>query len=249
LAQLPKLENSLGEILRIKDSFEKRYQREGGVADELREEEATESAFRREAPKHAWLHLATHGFFAPPEIRSALTSYERAPERTTLESMQYVAGADPALLSGIALTGASHQAKPGEDDGILTALEISEMDLSGVKLAVLSACETGLGQTAGGEGVLGLQRAFQVAGTKSVLTSLWRVDDEQTRQLMERFYANLWDKKKPMSKAQALREAQLWMLKEKPGRGLQRGDRKDASKPSRPLPKYWAPFVLSGDWR
>jgi CHAT domain-containing protein len=193
--------------------------------------------------------LATHGFFAPPEIKSALAASERAPGRSGLESIQHVEGADPALLSGIALAGASRQAKQGEDDGILTALEISEMDLSHVKLAVLSACETGLGETAGGEGVLGLQRAFQVAGTKSVLTSLWRVDDDQTRQLMERFYANLWDKKKPMSKAQALREAQLWMLSEKSGRGLLRGDRKDTSKSSRPLPKYWASFVLSGDWR
>jgi CHAT domain-containing protein len=91
------------------------------------------------------------------------------------------------------LAGANVRPTPiGHDDGILTALKVAELDLSGVELAVLSACETGLGEVAGGEGLLGLQRAFQVAGAHSVVASLWKVGDEPTRALMARFYENLW---------------------------------------------------------
>ena len=112
---------------------------------------------------------------------------------------------------------------------------------------MLSACETGLGAVAGGEGLLGLQRAFQVAGAKSVVASLWTVGDEPTRALMARFYENLW--RKGLTPRAALREAQLYMLRE----GLRRGvggirrDEKDASKSDRMPPFYWAAFVLSTD--
>ena len=75
-------------------------------------------------------------------------------------------GYHPDLLVGLALAGANQRAEPGQDDGILTALAVEELDLSHVQLATLSACETGLGKTAGGEGVLGLQRAFQLAGAQ-----------------------------------------------------------------------------------
>src|SRR5207237_1170835 len=135
----------------------------------------------------------------------------------------------------------------GQDDGILTALEVAELDLGGVELAVLSACQTGLGEAAGGEGLLGLQRAFQVAGTRAVVASLWSVDDEATRKLMERFYENLWGKK--MSKLEALREAQRWMLTEGLKRGLVREDILDRPADARTPPYFWAAFVLSGDWR
>jgi CHAT domain-containing protein len=121
---------------------------------------------------------------------------------------------------------------------------------------VLSACETGLGEVAGGEGVLGLQRAFQVAGAHTTVTSLWKVDDQATRALMERFYANLWQGKdgKQLSRLEALTEAQLWLLKEgKSHAGVARGmQRVDAPKPTqdgRLPPYYWAAFTLSGDWR
>jgi CHAT domain-containing protein len=141
------------------------------------------------------------------------------------------------------------------DDGILTALEVAELDLSGVELATLSACETGLGESAGGEGLLGLQRAFQVAGARSVVASLWKVPDGPTQALMERFYKNLWQEGMP--RLEALREAQLWMLREGQmqgvvRRGLEPLDRQPAGEGDRPgclPPRYWAAFVLSGDWR
>jgi CHAT domain-containing protein len=138
----------------------------------------------------------------------------------------------------------------------LTALEVAQLDLSGVELAVLSACETGLGEAAGGEGVLGLQRAFQVAGTRSVVASLWKVDDDATRQLMVRLYENLWRTKQPLGKLEALRQAQLEMLREgrKRGPGGERPVDPEALKRAVPAagrtpPFYWAAFVLSGDWR
>ncbi len=129
---------------------------------------------------------------------------------------------------------------------------MSELDLSGVELVVLSACETGLGEVAGGEGLLGLQRAYQVADAKTVVASLWSVNDDATGLLIAEFYRNLWEKKLP--KGEALRQAQLKMLRGelRPGesrlteaRGLKRPDPlSDYRKPY-----YWAPFILSGDWR
>lgn len=123
-------------------------------------------------------------------------------------------------------------------------------------MAVLSACETGLGRNAGGEGLLGLQRAFQSAGAKTVVASLWNVPDEATRLLMVRFYENLWQRK--LGKGEALREAQLWMLRhghEQPavqreiaGRGLDQVTAPGQQSKTTP-PYFWAAFVLSGDWR
>ena len=103
-----------------------------------------------------------------------------------------VTGWHPLLLSGLVLAGANKEARPGEENGILTALEVSEMDLDGLELAMLSACETGLGKQAGGEGLLGLQRAFAVAGCRSVVASLWKVDDRATQALMASFYRVWW---------------------------------------------------------
>jgi CHAT domain-containing protein len=141
-----------------------------------------------------------------------------------------------------------------EDDGILAAEEIGVQNLDGVEIVVLSACESGLGKQASGEGVLGLQRSFQSAGARSVVASLWSVDDEATKTLMVAFYRNLWERKLP--KLEALRQAQLTMLREyEPKAGILRGPG-----PERPFdpahartkslsPLYWGSFVLSGDWK
>ena len=126
----------------------------------------------------------------------------------------------PLLHSGVALAGAARKTEdagpgaqgslPDREDGILTAEEVQSLDLRGTELVVLSACETGLGQGYYGQGVMGLQRAFQAAGARAVVASLWRVDDAATTVLMEQFYTNLWSKKMP--KLEALRQAQLTVL-------------------------------------
>jgi CHAT domain-containing protein len=240
------LENTRGEILSIRDSFERRF--ENGKVSLLRESGATESAWRRQAPLHRWLHVATHGFFAPPEIKSAAAPAEPK-EGPDLFGKLGPVGFHPGLLSGLALAGANRVLVPGEDDGVLTATEVEQIDLRATELVVLSACETGLGKVAGGEGVLGLQRAFQVSGAGTVVASLWHVDDAVTRQLMEKFYDNLWQHKMP--KGEALRQAQLYVLREGPSRGIVqlKNAEKLPQEQRRSPPYYWASFVLSGDWR
>jgi CHAT domain-containing protein/Tfp pilus assembly protein PilF len=210
---------------------------------------ATADAVRREATKRRYLHLATHGFFADPKFKSALAAKENKSGLMESASFRPV-GLHPGLLSGLVFAGANKPAT--DDDGMLTALEVGDLDLANVELAFLSACETGLGEVAGGEGVLGLQRAFQVAGARSTVTSLWKVDDIATELLVTHFYKNLWEKKLP--KAEALREAQLRMLKEGRGAGAARGldlspKKLNALTNGRLPPHYWAAFVLSGDWR
>jgi CHAT domain-containing protein len=240
-----KLEATSAEAAAVRDSFTRLFR--GGTVTDLREEEARKAAVRQALTKHRYAHLATHGFFAPPELKSALADEDRG--GTGLFGREGVTGWHPLLLSGLVLAGANKEAKPGEEDGILTALEVSEMDLSGLELAVLSACETGLGKQAGGEGLLGLQRAFSVAGCRSVVASLWKVDDRATQALMAAFY-RVWWGKKVVSRVEALRQAQLSLLKV----GVRGMVRK--ALPARPWhkddrlpPYYWAAFVLSGDWR
>lgn len=240
----PRLPATRSEVIAVADSFQQ------GVSDgrvrTLREGQATLSAFRHEAPKHKYLHIATHGFFAAPGLPSAWAPKPKTDDDFDFFGRQGIEGFLPGLLSGLVLAGAN---KPTpDDDGVLTAMEVANMDLQKTELVVLSACETGQGKVAGGEGVLGLQRAFQVAGSKSVITSLWKVDDEATRTLMERFYENYW--RRQMSMLDSFREAQLWMLREGCQRGVVREDEAGAPKgPRRAPPYYWAAFVLSGDWR
>lgn len=243
-----RLPGTKGEVLAIEAAFRKAFPK--GKLTLLRDGAPTETAVRKLAPEHEFLHFATHGFFAPKEVKSALQRNISAQARL-LGAERMVSGHHPGLLSGIVLAGANRP--KDEDDGVLTALEVSELDLTKVELAVLSACETGLGESAGGEGVLGLQRAFQIAGARTVLTTLWSIPDEPTRVLMERFYANRLAKKMPA--LEALREAQQWMLNEGRShadvqRGIQRLEKTPQPVAGGRLPAYyWAAFVLSGDWR
>ncbi len=151
----------------------------------------------------AILHIATHGFFDENNAGDPLQS-----------SGLYFAGAQNTLWDV--------DSDKGNDDGILTSHEISMLDLRGLKLAVLSACETGRGVIST-EGVFGLQRGFKQAGTESVMMSLWKVDDIATKKLMAAFYINV---KQGDNLYEALRKA----------RATVRSEYAD--------PHYWAAFVL-----
>lgn len=259
----PRLPGTAGEIQEIAALYRSAAGREPRL---ISGRAATEEAFRRESPRHRWLHIATHGFFAPAAVRSALdrpVEEHGEPTGALFGSANAVGGYHPGLLSGIVFAGGNAKAQSPQapainpaaepDEGILTALEVAELDLSAVDLVTLSACETGLGQVAGGEGVLGLQRAFQLAGARTCVASLWKVDDAATQALMTEFYRNLWQKK--LGKLAALRQAQLRMLHEydpKQKKFVSRGLDIPADNPAGPergSPFYWAGFVLSGDWR
>ena len=136
--------------------------------------------------------------------------------------------ANPLLRSGLALAGANLPDN-SNDDGILTALEASGLNLWGTKLVVLSACDTGVGEVRNGEGVYGLRRAFVLAGAESLVMSLWPVSDYTTRQLMTHYYQNL---KQGVGRGASLRQVQLDMLKRNP----------------KLHPFYWANFIQSGEW-
>ena len=118
---------------------------------------------------------------------------------------------------------------------MLTSEEVSALDLNGVEWAVLSGCDTGVGELRAGEGVFGLRRAFQVAGARTVIMSLWQVEDQATRQWMTTLYESRFMKN--LSTVNAVREAGLAVLRGRRAKGLSAH------------PFYWAAFVASGDWR
>jgi CHAT domain-containing protein len=140
-------------------------------------------------------------------------------------------------ISGLALAGANHHegVTPRHDDGVLTAEEILALDLRGVEWAVLSACETGAGDVVSNEGVLGLRRAFAIAGARTVIMSLWSVDDASTRQWMTALYRHRLAERR--TTVEAIRDAALDVLRERRARGQSTH------------PFYWAAFVANGDWR
>jgi CHAT domain-containing protein len=120
--------------------------------------------------------------------------------------------------------------------GLVTAEELSTLDLTGCELAVLSACDTNVGVRRAGQGVASMQRALQMAGARSVITSLWKVPDEATKELMIDFYRRTWIEKKP--KAQSLWEAKMKL----------RGERDENGTP-RYATRDWAAWMLTGDAR
>ena len=241
------LPGAAGEIAAIQVLYQDVFDFDADDIESLKKGAASESAFREHAGKYRFLHLATHGFFASAELQSAMSSEAlKRSSRARLTSRDAeVSGMNPDLLSGLALAGANLEPEAGKDDGILTAQEIAFLPLNDVETAVLSACETGLGEVAGGEGLIGIQRAFQIAGVRTTVASLWKVDDQATRVLMERFYRNLWEKE--MGHLDALREAQIYILKHPNSvRSLKVGSEVDNSRTS---PELWAAFQISGDWR
>jgi CHAT domain-containing protein/tetratricopeptide (TPR) repeat protein len=203
---------------------------------------ASEAVFKREAPGRRYLHLATHGFFLGNDCEDAVYAGRgpdglrgiggrKGPKR------QRLLPDSPLLLSGLALAGANQRrpTRANPEDGILTAEEVSALDLDGVEWAVLSACDTGVGEIKAGEGVFGLRRAFRVAGARTIIMSLWAVEDRSARAWMRPLYeGRLRDH---LSTADAVRHASLTVLAERRAKGLSTH------------PFYWAGFVAAGDWR
>jgi CHAT domain-containing protein len=172
----------------------------------------------------ALLHIATHGFFL------ADVKDDQAESRNFAGMESGRIKSNPLLRSGLVFAGAQQiltgASAPEGEDGILTAYEGMNLDLDKTEMVVMSACETGLGVSSNGEGVYGLQRAFQVAGAKSVLMSLWTVSDEATQKLMTAFYQNWMNGKTPR---EAFRDAQLSL------------------RASYPQPYFWGAFVMVGN--
>lgn len=262
------LKGAAAELTAVTDLWKDR-----GPVQRLEGRAAGERALARLLPGSRYAHLATHGFFdTRGEVyrRNLRNQSLFAAGSTESRRGGSLAGRNPLLMTGVVMAGANMPPKtdafgfPVGDDGILTAEEILGLHLQGTELVTLSACETGLGDVAAGEGVMGLTRALHRAGARSVLASLWKVHDRATQELMRRFYTNLWEH--DMSKLDALRDAQLWMLRhphelEAMGvtgaatRGLGSSTRRvDPATSSdetveRTDPYFWAAFQLSGDWR
>ena len=171
------------------------------------------------------IHISTHGF-VDSNLKGASTPVNVMATLLSLDG----SGSDEAMRRcGLLMAGANKawitgECEPGQDDGILTAEEIATLDLSGCRMVVLSACETGLGNATDYEGVVGLQRAFKLAGVRTIVMSLWQVKDDVTALLMTRFYRHLLNDN--LTPHEAMRRAQ-------------RDIRKDF-----PDPRDWAAFVV-----
>jgi len=186
------------------------------------------------------VHLATHAFVLQDRCPSALTAGSARSRDGFAAGLALppLVGDNPLLLSGLVLAGANRKAPSadprGGEDGVLTAEEIGSLDLSGVQWVVLSACETGVGKVQAGEGILGLRRAFQIAGAGSLIMTLWRVKDDPAREWVNELYkARLAG----ASTSRAVRQAALAAL----------AARRRAGRPTHPF--TWGAFVAAGDWR
>ncbi|WP_179345587.1 CHAT domain-containing protein [Winogradskyella ursingii] len=180
------LQGTLEEVKSVENLFSK----SGKIYSNLIGKDATETAFKALSGNSPnIIHIATHGFFfenPKNDLDDVIISSQ---------NNLYKVSEDPLLRSGLLFAGANYAWKNGnnpytDDDGILTALEISNLNLSKTDVVVLSACETGLGDIDGSEGVYGLQRAFKMAGVDIIIMSLWEVPDEETSEFMQQFYSN-----------------------------------------------------------
>jgi tetratricopeptide (TPR) repeat protein/CHAT domain-containing protein len=240
-----------------------RSAREAPAVVERRGREACTQQVWQDLPSARWAHLATHAFFAAPRTRERQALLREDDFLRGMRGERRGVGArNPLVQTGLVLAGAN--LPPGgdvlrDDRGILTGEALAGLDLHRLDLAVLSACDTGLGEAAAGEGVFGLQRAFHLGGCRNVVASLWKVDDEATAALMALFYHHLWGKGEPP--LQALRHAQLALLRHPdavPLLAKERGSpfatvvrRVEAPVPAQERKatapeKHWAAFVLSG---
>ncbi|MBI4605164.1 MAG: CHAT domain-containing protein [Planctomycetes bacterium] len=225
-----RLPNAAAEIDDVARLFERKLVRRG--------QEVLESSFKREAGKGRVLHVVTHGEFRIRRGEGAsLPFHSQRP--------------DVLFRSGLVFEEL-YKAEEGGDDGFLDASEVLGLDLRSVDLVTLSACETAAGDVRGCEGKFGLERAIFAAGARTLVGSLWKVDDEAAGALMACFYRDLRAGK---GKAEALRLAKLGLLEKRgsPGAkqraGAAEGAERAPQAPRRDLshPYYWAAFILSGD--
>lgn len=215
-ADFPPLPGSLAEIRGIASIWEGSSGAARGPAVELATRAATEAAFKREAPGKGVVHLATHGFFSANDCWTDPASVT-----------------SPLQLSGLVFS--SDGSDDGSSDGVLLAEEVATMDFRRARWVVLSGCDTGLGSIQVDEGILGLRRAFRMAGAGTVIMSLWPVEDLSADTFMQSLYRARFDR--GASTAASMREAYRDAL------ARTRRERGHAH------PLYWAPFIASGDWR
>ncbi|MDH3892305.1 MAG: CHAT domain-containing protein [candidate division Zixibacteria bacterium] len=191
--------------------------------------EASERRFKAGAPGHRVIHIATHGYFVPSRIG-------RLPTVDHDDATIGLTDFNPLLRSGLFLAGANLLGagidSTGAEDGVLTAYEVSSMNLVGTDMVVLSACETGLGKVLQGEGVYGLRRVFQLAGARTVISALWPLSDKVTAEIA----GGLYDRQ-DQSLPEKLRSLQLKRIQQLRERGL----------PDHPV--SWAGLIAVGDWR
>ncbi len=188
------------------DNIDQAFQREKIKIQFYTGDSATESNFKSIAGECDIIHLSTHGFFFPDpeevlkeesqriEITADLQFRGTSYKDIGFGLWNFVKNKNPLMRSGLVLAGANRiwsNSTPIGEDGVLTALEVTQVDLRRTNLVVLSACETGLGDIKGSEGVYGLQRAFKMAGVKYIIMSLWQVPDKETVEFMEMFYKKL----------------------------------------------------------
>jgi CHAT domain-containing protein len=178
------------------------------------------------------LHIASHGYFneselinEPQEVEIGAISFNREGSLSRKTDYRFQ---NRMVQTGLIFTGANNflnnQQKHLNEDGILTALEVSDLNLIDTDLVVLSACETGSGELVSGEGVFGLKRALSIAGVKSMIISLWEVDDQATNELMVSFYNNLLASN---DLDRSLKESQLYLQSKYPH------------------PYFWGSFILT----
>jgi len=234
-ARFENLPGSLGEVTEISAIWRRSN---NGRVTLLQGSAATESAVKGALAGHRIVHLATHGFFLGKDCASEVAAGRRAvgglAAASTVDSELIE---NPLLLTGLAFAGANNRSEAtlDQDEGLLTAEEIAGLNLRGTEWAVLSACDTGLGEIKAGEGVFGLRRAFQIAGARTVIMSLWSVEDESAREWMRALYEERLVRR--LDTAAAVREAGLTVLRARRAKGLSTH------------PFYWAAFVAAGDWR
>lgn len=197
--------------------------------------EANETAFKTSVQGHRVVHLATHAFVLDDSCRPRLRNRRGVGGLSANLVVPRVV--NPLLRSGLALAQGQNNTTrhPEGDDGILLAEEIPGLNLAGTEWAVLSACETALGTLQAGEGILGLRRTFQIAGVRTVISSLWPVEDQATREWMRVLYEARFSEGRDT--ADSVRRASLRVLEARRSRG-------DSL-----APFYWAAFVAAGDWR